>query len=417
MRAKCSRCAGELLRRFRLLDLRFSDKDEEAAFVASREAHARFILKTTIFAGLSAGVVQLKENLPMELFRGGDAASSLKWSDPRVIFIISFVQFWIGVCLAVLVYMLSRCRRSCMTKMSAEHLWVFVAAYAAISLSLARKWNWKAIMEDAGTIEACDLTIVSFEATTFLMQDMVVTVLCVCAPMRLHLMVIPVAFAWLSLAGVTLAFGSPDPESSPGQLFILFALSACGLQGAWKNERHRRFAWIQARALDAQQTELSSATELATGMQAILQRLCDVVLTMGPDLRVCDQELSHQSFFGHAVHGELFSSMVSVHDQERFSLLIAQATCLQLPQCIHLTLVRDTGSFDAEVLAVATGSGAQQYILGVKADLPLNTAVANIEPEVSRMGVISAHVPHDEDERQIEVASVGRSYCGTMNSS
>lgn len=117
---------------------------------------------------------------------------------------------------------------------------------------------------------------------------------------------------------------------------------------------------------EAQHTQLVAESALASGMQAIAERLCDLVMRLDGELRICQQTVSADVFFGRPVFGESIGALLLSSDMERVAKGCASASSLAVPQLVPATLVMSTGaSTEAHLVITDTGATTQRFIVGV----------------------------------------------------
>jgi hypothetical protein len=94
--------------------------------------------------------------------------------------------------------------------------------------------------------------------------------------------------------------------------------------------------------------------------------MCDVVVTLNEDLKVCDPSNALQTFFGYNLHDRHITDTVQLEDRLRLESSIDQARSLRVPQCLSVMLQRKSVSFEATILLVAVGVTKQRYLVGIR---------------------------------------------------
>jgi len=78
---------------------------------------------------------------------------------------------------------------------------------------------------------------------------------------------------------------------------------------------------------------------LCRSMHLVATSLCDIVISLAADLRVCDTDSVYCGFFGRDIHGRPFTELLVGYDKEaRFQPRIDHASASQAPVCLHVTL-------------------------------------------------------------------------------
>lgn len=120
--------------------------------------------------------------------------------------------------------------------------------------------------------------------------------------------------------------------------------------------------------VEAKQKELLQSTALLNGMQAVTQAVCDIVVKLGDDRHVVSAGPACDAFFGQPMEGKRFADVMLAADQRRFNRVLDQATELQMPQCLPVTIQQGSTPVEAELLVADTGHHQPRYLLGVRAD-------------------------------------------------
>jgi len=250
-----------------------------------------------------------------------------------------------------------------------EYIWLVLSVSFSFNLIMTRTYT--AVYLAGPSVDPMSIWLhdpVAIDGVIFLAMDMLVTLMCLCGVMRVHLLLIAVACAVLISSLSLLVFGVSEATVLPATIVILLCLGSFACLGAWRNEGSDRREWLHARTILEQQSHLQDYTALASGMTAIAERLCDLVFRLGPDWCFCDDLVAHESFFGQPMLGVPFVSIVAPSDHERFQGLISRASSSQIPQCMPITLLRASKSLEVEMLVVEIASQQQQYIIGIRMD-------------------------------------------------
>eukprot|EP00445_Apocalathium_hangoei_P007595 CAMPEP_0203847662 /NCGR_PEP_ID=MMETSP0359-20131031/5139_1 /ASSEMBLY_ACC=CAM_ASM_000338 /TAXON_ID=268821 /ORGANISM="Scrippsiella Hangoei, Strain SHTV-5" /LENGTH=859 /DNA_ID=CAMNT_0050763149 /DNA_START=29 /DNA_END=2608 /DNA_ORIENTATION=- len=371
-----ARLAG-YAKRLRALDQRFESTEDEAGFASSREIFIVYSL--AVSTSCAVLIVPFSSLFMFGLeFQREDSPLTLSFRDPRTVSVMSAMSGWvISVCFLAL---------ACARLWFGKFAWlcfekVMIVAFSILCLHMAmlRTWNAHTLKDRIGwmnqngqnTTSIWASNPVAAEGQHVLFIDLIITFVGFFAPARMHHLILMLLGAFCTYAMDVAIFGSPDTVIMPLQLITLFFLASFAVAGAWKNERNERATWMRGKELKEQKHELEHNVGLATGMQAIADRLCDLVFHLSEELIVCDQEVKHTSFFFRPLFGEHFASLISEDDQHRFRTLISQASCSRQPQCMHLTLLCNGEMLEAEILAVDIDKAHCKYIIGIRVDAPL----------------------------------------------
>lgn len=340
----------------RLLDLRFGDKAEEAAYLGDSDRHR--LWHATWAGSLTCVVLIVTEST---------WAHSEFSHEPAPLRIDQWDGRWLHVvytAMAVLVVgglaLTAACRLNS-GWLSAEKL-VAIQYMAIIAvLTVGRRESVKAQTQSYDWADHGN-----GDANTLLGLDTALTSLSLSGSLRFHHLLLQAMLAWLMWCGSVVAFGPEVDNFQTSSMTILLFLFAFALSGAWRFERFERSMWKQRQTIREQETKISEQSAMACGMRAVAERFCGFVLSVRTDTRVCDESLPASAFFGRTTLGRALDELVSKHDQERVATALAQASASGLPACIQVTCqCGESRTQEAQLLIADTGGASPKYIVGV----------------------------------------------------
>jgi len=199
--------------------------------------------------------------------------------------------------------------------------------------------------------------------------DTAVTILCLSGALRVHILLFPVMGGLIMWIASEFVPGTPILLGSVFTWNFLLVLAIFALVGAWRNERFVRQEWRQRRMIAEQTSMLSLQSALARGMKAVAERLCDFVVSLGDDLRICVRDHAADSFFGKPMLGACLDASLAEVDVERLKNALHQASSTQIPQCLQITLMEGGHQGrEAKLLVAGTGADHPKYIVGISAE-------------------------------------------------
>jgi len=109
--------------------------------------------------------------------------------------------------------------------------------------------------------------------------------------------------------------------------------------GAYRNEQTLREKWTALQSVQISQEVVREQRVLVWSRQAVASALCDIVLKLASDLKICDTDTMHRSLFGHDIQGRLFTDLLVGCDEEvRFGEHLRTSTASKTPVGMHATL-------------------------------------------------------------------------------
>lgn len=192
-----------------------------------------------------------------------------------------------------------------------------------------------------------------------------VTALALSSGLRIHRLAPVVAFAFLSWVAITLVFGTTVNSGKILVPAILAALITFAVSGAARAEAFIRREWRQKLKLAEQEQQLATQQALASSMQAIAERMCDLVIFLDAQLSVVSNTVPVSAFFGRAMIGNAFCDVVSPSDRQRLEEAFGRAAGSQVPQCLPVSVV-EHGT--AHLLIASTGAASPKYLVGLSVE-------------------------------------------------
>jgi len=202
---------------------------------------------------------------------------------------------------------------------------------------------------------------------------------------------------------------------------LLIALSAMAVYGGFQNESHLRKEWLGQRQI-AKQKDLSEKQRW--GFSHLLNRLCDCLLQLGPDLEILEPSpnLAAMLFLTHAqaLQGTSFCTyMASDEDRRRFIEAMGKDTSEEEPAGIIPLRLRDTQSREFQVHAYYTSfhdnDGAPYHIIGVAEVGERDEVVQPVEELGVRHTAIERVISDESTGSEITLESVAGSDFGEVS--
>jgi len=231
------------------------------------------------------------------------------------------------------------------------------------------------------------------EVTVVMVVSLVSTASCLFMPIRSHLMwVLPtVGICMFSL--VTLLASAPYPPNLPELLLYLCTLSGFSVFAGYRNESHIRKEWLAERQV-VKQTDFSDKQRNA--FSRLLNRLCDCLLHLGPNLEIMEPcpSLATTLFLanGTSLQGNSFCDYIaSVVDRDRFVEAMGRGSSKENPAGVLPLHLRDAQSREVQVHVYYTSFHGQDdapyHVIGItEAGALENNANPVEEPGVCRSG-------------------------------
>jgi len=236
---------------------------------------------------------------------------------------------------------------------------------------------------------------------------------------RLALLLIGILLLWCGSLSFQMLFDgfTSGPITLSLLLLVNFVFVVCG---AHDLDKFARGEFLKQHEVLRQQTELGTQSALASGMQAIAERLCDLVLALDAELGVCEQTTAVDSFFGRPMFGVCISDVLIDDDADRAGRAFSEASRSLVPQCLSVTLMTHGGRrIEASLLVTDTGMARQRFIVGIsvdrehfpeaEAELTFSVAMASRRSDQIDAEISSACTAHIFETQSLEqIAELGR---------
>jgi len=197
---------------------------------------------------------------------------------------------------------------------------------------------------------------------------------------------------------------SSEPFEEAGLLGLTFAFVG---NTAHNLESFTRGEFRKGHQVVEQQTQLGTQSALASGMQAIAERLCDLVFALDSQLVVCEQATAVDSFFGRPMFGVCLTAVLDDRDMQRTRDAFREASQSMIPQCLCVTL--STGArrlCEARLLVTDTGNEPQRFIAGVSIDHEQHAELSEIGAELAPFARVERSMPIGD----LETSSMGTAH-------
>mmetsp|Transcript_51777 Transcript_51777/g.149271 ORF Transcript_51777/g.149271 Transcript_51777/m.149271 type:complete len:843 (-) Transcript_51777:251-2779(-) len=381
------------------LDLRFDDVALEKAFAASMDMHRLKVLCVISAGGAMVGAFRIGSVIRREVERE-EAPLIFGTDDPRTWFVVLRVLL-VALSAIVLPIALAKCRCRRLQWLPTEVLCSAYIPTAMLTLVATQRGNvallasnsvWAAEYRDAGAQEA--ITMVSIGVglgwSKLLRSD------------RLAAILLGTILAYI-LPMFAEGFSS-EPFEEAGLLGLTFAFVG---NTAHNLESFTRGEFRKGHQVVEQQTQLGTQSALASGMQAIAERLCDLVFALDSQLVVCEQATAVDSFFGRPMFGVCLTAVLDDRDMQRTRDAFREASQSMIPQCLCVTL--STGArrlCEARLLVTDTGNEPQRFIAGVSIDHEQHAELSEIGAELAPFARVERSMPIGD----LETSSMGTAH-------
>lgn len=343
-------------------DLRYDDRELETAFAAALERQRMRWLVAMGFVGSAIAVVRFFAAFKQERGRAEDAML-LSFLDPRMVWMLPRILA-IAVGILVLCTALLKLRCGVLRCINAEVLSIVFFSSVFLGLLVGRLANiafvggldldWKQEWVDAGRNDDLALTgVQTVFCTTFVMRTHYLTPLMVWS-----------VVTWL-LAAVLLGIAHISDAGAAQRVAVVAGVAAFLIWSAHRHERLARGEFLQRYTIREQRSQLVATSALANGMQAIAAHLCDLVLQLDGELRICERSPAADNFFGRSMLSVSFSETVGESDLQRLRSALDLASSSKIPQCLPITLRSARGRVEAHLLITDTGATPQKFVVGI----------------------------------------------------
>mmetsp|Transcript_99284 Transcript_99284/g.286480 ORF Transcript_99284/g.286480 Transcript_99284/m.286480 type:complete len:860 (+) Transcript_99284:103-2682(+) len=357
MAHKMKRWCRSLLGQF---DQRFKDPGEEAAFVLSGETGrlhfvASFSVAVLLLISIKDGLWIRNEALAAEepLTMHMDArwiniaCTVLLLSSCMFAIVASCVKLWTGKWNVV----------------TGEFLVLLISLAITCRVCIGRQSNLQHWSERFADLERLH----SDDTNSLLSLDCTVTVVALSSSLRAHRFIFCVLSMWAAWVTTVSMWGTVTKNGLSFTLAVLAMIFGFSVWGSSRFERFIRGEWRQKRRLLEQEQQLNVQSALASSMQSIAERLCDLVVWLDADLLVVSNAVPVNSFFGRTIFGEAFADVILESDRERLSHALERASETQVPECLPVTLLGGAAQ-NVHLLITSTGATCPKYLIGVSVE-------------------------------------------------
>mmetsp|Transcript_7637 Transcript_7637/g.17993 ORF Transcript_7637/g.17993 Transcript_7637/m.17993 type:complete len:524 (+) Transcript_7637:93-1664(+) len=354
-------------------DLRFKDRRIEASFKASVEPE---VLRFGVLLSVCCVVLVPVSLIPVyfeEVYNEKNPFDLWKW-DVRTLMLVLWLCCFSNTFLFS-TFGLLRIWRNWFSSWNWEGHFMVMITYYAVSLAFANFWHLPLIChQHPSNVWVHDAR--GAEVFILLALDGIMTVVAMYIPIRsCTLWILPlcgVGSYFFMLVVVDSIFPSDRFKSISALLFL--TIFAC--HGAYRNEQHRREKWIALQqvmecteVVKQQETQIQETAALVKGLRTVASALCDIIVKLTEDLRVCGAEPVLDSFFEQAMDGKMFVEVLGAHDSERFKALVSTVSSSQVHACMPVTIRKMSSLCEAHLLLVDTGRTMPRYFIGIRVEM------------------------------------------------
>lgn len=354
-------------------DLRFKDQETEASFKASIEPE---VLRFGVLGALILEVLVPLTLVPVYIEEADNTSNPYDMSswDVRTLMLILWLMCFALMGLFIIVGVL-RIWRDWFQNWNWEAIFVCMITYYSLNLALANFWHMPLIFGKHPTqVWAHDAR--GAEVYILLALDGIMTVTAMYIPIRSCVLWV------LHLCGVgsymcmLVVVDSVFPDDRFKSVCSIVALTVIAYHGAYRNEKQRREKWIALQqvieateVVKQQETQIAETTALVKGLRSVANALCDIIVKLTEDLRVCGTEAMLDAFFEQKMEGRLFSEVLADGDCLRFKALVSTVSSEQVHACMPVTIRKKSSICEASLLLVDTGRSMPRYFLGIRAEM------------------------------------------------
>mmetsp|Transcript_112956 Transcript_112956/g.319608 ORF Transcript_112956/g.319608 Transcript_112956/m.319608 type:complete len:520 (-) Transcript_112956:56-1615(-) len=358
------------------IDLRFKDRTSEAVFKSSLEPE---VLRFGVAASVVGLLLILVSLIPVYIEEASNDENPFLFhaADVR-----SVIIFWWVSCFGTtgLFFVLGSLRiwLGWFRTWNWEILFMLMVTYYAVSLSFANFWHLPLLFGEHPTeVWAHDAR--GAEVYILLALHGTLTVVAMYIPVRsCTLWILPLCSVGCYLAMLVFV-DSVFPADRFKSVSALMALTVFACQGAYRSEKHRREKWIALQqVLEAtevvkqQEDQIQETAALVKGLRTVANALCDIIVKLTEDLRVCGSEAMLDCFFEKKMEGRLFTEVLAEGDRVRFAALVQAISCQnggEVHSCMPVTLRKSSSMSEAHLLLVDTGRSMPRYFVGIRVEM------------------------------------------------
>eukprot|EP00929_Paragymnodinium_shiwhaense_P053868 TRINITY_DN27009_c0_g1_i1.p1 TRINITY_DN27009_c0_g1~~TRINITY_DN27009_c0_g1_i1.p1 ORF type:complete len:680 (-),score=116.71 TRINITY_DN27009_c0_g1_i1:159-2198(-) len=369
------------------IHLTFKEEAEESAFLYSLrpEVFFRYTAATVTYGILC--LISFVFRLDVEL-RRDDKEFIWAIDDPRTAFFLAHVLFLL-LCVGVF------CIGAAQQQMLSGNLDYYI--------------NWERVMTVCSMAGACVVPFINRElylgtppaevwgqypsdSKTTLLLLLILNSLatCIFIPTTTHQSLMILFATWNGYVTPIMLSHVADKDNSAfrsdlvGSCLLLALLVFCfvGQRGTEQVMRERFMATQQLIATQEevrmQKVVIDQGSAMTAGLKAVAEALCDVVVKVDNDLRICDSSRRVATFFERSVEGLEFVELLSDMDKNRFLQLVATASSMSCPACLPFTFRKNSSNCDVHLLLVDLDMSHPRYLIGIRiqGDVPIDTSAS-----------------------------------------
>jgi len=368
------------------LDLRFKEVETEVAFKASVEPE---VLRFGVMGGLILELLIPLTLVPVYIQESSheDNPYDMSTGDVRTLLLILWLLCF-GFTGMFCIFGLLRIWRGWFQRWNWEAIFMVMITYYALNLTLANFWHMPLIVGN-DPVQVWKHDARGAEVYILLALDGIMTTVAMYIPVRSCvlwvLMLVGVGSYTVMLAGVDSVF----PDDRFKSVAALIGLAVVAGHGAYRNEMSRREKWIALQqvieateVVKQQENQIEESTVLVKGLRSVANALCDIILKLTEDLRVCGTESMLDAFFEQKMEGRSFMDVLADTDRARFMALISGVSTSQVHACMPLTIRKRSSLCEAHVLLVDTGRCMPRYFVGIRVEME-HLEPTNQEPSLT----------------------------------
>lgn len=341
---------------WRAEDIRFADAAQEAGFRASLE----WELICWVF-GLSILTAVVDATLLLLIYirerRREDAPFVWNLSDPRILVFVAGIENFVAPAITVA---FSAVRLFSQRLLSWN--WELIATGLSLNTIAATfgfsSWHTTQVVgADQAAIWKHDTR--SSEIVSILVVLLVTITVTTCVPIRSCILWMVPLFTSLYCLLIAAIVGSPFPDASIRVTFFVVLICAFAHRGAHRNEQYVREKWLAVQLVADQKL-------VARGLHAMAGTVSDVVIQLGPDLRIVQSNHMHDAFFGRSVQNELLPVLLAEADRHAFHASLARASESQALESMPASLMLEHAEMKVQLVMVDTHCKSPRYLVGVQ---------------------------------------------------
>lgn len=342
------------LRCFRMMDQRFP-AHEEAEFLQALQHH--FVTPSYV------GVVMIVASMGRDLF-----SEMQHISDPLALYqvLLMLLALSSAACIACAL-VLRRCTRWG-RDLGLESIVVQTCVMVIVECCFGGKW-YAAQFFGRDPLQVYGKKAMFTETMLAIYIICLTSIFCFTLPVRSHLAWIVPTTGIVCFCVVTFSTSSPMPIFRPQIILMIGGMAFFGIIGATRNEKKEREKWLAWRQIEKQR-DLSEKQR--QGFSNLLNRLCDCLLTLGPNFEIMEPSpnLTAMLLLADARKQHCFCDyLASKEDRDRFEAALGRGNSEEEPTGILPLHLKDAQSREVQVHLYYTCfhdlSGSPYYLIGI----------------------------------------------------